>query len=244
MFKKNRGNQSFIYLFIAASFVAVLLFFFLSMFLRGYMISSIEKNRSSATDLPQAKLDTDDPFITRSSNTPERTGKPKLKETDPVLGSKEAPITIFQFSDLTCKYCANQENIIRKLIIDYPGKIKLVWKDYPEKASTSPSQLAAVAARCASEQGRFWEYHDLVSASAKTIDQNLLTSLAKNLKLNLIAFNSCVKGQAAKQLVQDGLEEADGLQITGIPYLFVNDKEFMGETSADELKQTIDNLLK
>lgn len=244
MKNKITSQKFFAPLLVISSFIAVFIFVFSVMLLRGLLFPEQPAiaDQDSAQD-PYAQFQTD-PFITKVPTAKDLITKPIINGADPVLGDMQAPITIIQFSDFTCAYCGSQELQVRQLMDAYPGKIKLIWKDYPEKDIKSLSHRAAIAGRCAANQGKFWPYHDLAFQSGNKLSPELLTSIAKNIKLNMLDFNKCFQDNITAQAVNDNMAEANALGITGVPFLFVNDKEFMGEVTFAELKQTVESLLK
>ncbi|MCG2695502.1 DsbA family protein, partial [Candidatus Parcubacteria bacterium] len=128
---------------------------------------------------------------------------------------------------------------LKQIIDKYEGKIKLIWKDYPEKDENSISFQAAVSARCAKEQNQFWAYHDLLYENSQNLNQEKFLELASDLNLDINQFNECLAGEDAKNLVRDNMEEANALDISGIPFIFVNDQEVMGEISLEELERMV-----
>ena len=77
---------------------------------------------------------------------------------EPVKGNPEAKVTIIEFSDFNCPACKGAVQVVERILNEYNGKVKLVFKNYP-LASHEGSFVAAMAAECAHEQGRFWDYH-------------------------------------------------------------------------------------
>jgi len=84
--------------------------------------------------------------------------------SNPMRGTANAPITIVMFSDYQCPYCAAAESSVEQVLAQYQGKIQLYYRDFP-LSFHQYSQQAALASRCAGEQGRFWEYHDMLFAN-------------------------------------------------------------------------------
>lgn len=243
--KKTIINQKFFApLFISAALIAAIVLIFSLMFLRALFLFerpiTVQEQRGQQD--PYAEFQTD-PFITKVPTAKDLITKPVINGADPVLGDMQAPVTIIQFSDFTCAYCRSQEEQIRQLMDEFPGKVKLIWKDYPEKAADSTSYRAAIAGRCAASQGKFWQYHDLAFQSGDKLNADFFSSTAKKLALNMLDFNKCFKDNLPAKTVSDNMVEANALGITGVPFLFVNDKEFMGEVTFAELKQTVASLL-
>ena len=81
-----------------------------------------------------------------------------------VKGNPNAPITIVEFSDFQCPFCKRVTPTLDKLLTQYEGKVRLAYRDFPLSQLHPQAQKAAEAARCAGEQDKFWEYHDLLFA--------------------------------------------------------------------------------
>ena len=98
-------------------------------------------------------------------------------------GPKDAPITIVEFSDFECPFCSKGEEVIQQVLAKYPGKIRLVYRDFPLPFH-SHAQKAAEAAQCAGEQGKYWEMHGKLFANQKALDEAALKGHAKALALD------------------------------------------------------------
>src|SRR5262245_56402328 len=77
-------------------------------------------------------------------------------------GPKDAPVTIVEFSDFQCPFCKSATTTIKQVLEKYPGKVRLVFRDYPLASIHPLAPKAHEAARCAGEQAKFWEYHDVL----------------------------------------------------------------------------------
>jgi len=91
-----------------------------------------------------------------STNSQIKTG------SNPVRGSADAPVTIVEFSDFQCPYCARVEPTVEQVMQQYQGKVKLYFRDFPLSSIHPYAEQAAEASRCAGEQGKYWEYHDML----------------------------------------------------------------------------------
>ncbi len=154
---------------------------------------------------------------------PYPSGIPELKidiKNSPVLGKADAKYTIVEFSDFQCPYCSRVVPEVEKVVKDNPN-VKLVFKHFP--LSFHPVAFnAAVATVCAKQQGKFWEYHDMLFKNQKTLSDENITKYAKNLKLDMRAFEICIKSPAATKLVKNDMKIAESLGIQGTPTLFLN----------------------
>lgn len=82
--------------------------------------------------------------------------------TNPPRGSADAPVTIVIFSDYQCPYCSRAELAVNQVLQQYDGKVKVYFRDFPLSNIHPLAQKAAEASRCAAEQGKYWEYHDML----------------------------------------------------------------------------------
>lgn len=183
-----------------------------------------------------------DPFVTSELALKDILSGPIISFNDPFMGYLDAPVVIVNFSDFECAFCHEQEKVIKKIIEEYGGKVSYVWKDFPELVSYSNSWKSAVAARCADEQDKFWEYHDLLFVHVATEDKSrdFYVDLAKQLDLRESDFQRCLDNPEIATLVHSNILEAQALDVYGIPFFYINDTGFMGELNEEELKEMID----
>ncbi len=151
----------------------------------------------------------------------------KVLPSYPVLGSKNASATIFEFGDFQCPSCdywfKTQEKQIVQNLVD-TGKAKLVWRDFVIYGPDSVS--AAEAAYSAGEQGKFWDYHDLLYSKQQTAysgwaSHNNLVIFAQGLGLNMTQFNQSFNSGKYASLVNGNIADAKALSISGTPTFFV-----------------------
>lgn len=149
---------------------------------------------------------------------------------DYVFGNPDAPVTITEFGDFECPFCAQFHSTTRQQIIDKyvkTGQVKFLWRHFPLTAIHKQAEPASVAAECAGEQGKFWQYHDLVFETKKFDNASLVTH-AGTLNLNIDDFKSCI--DSGKYLEKVRSETNLGLQagISGTPSFFVNGELIVG----------------
>jgi predicted DsbA family dithiol-disulfide isomerase len=153
-------------------------------------------------------------------------------------GSKTAPVTLVEFADYECPYCQKITPELQKLEKEYAGRLAVVYKDFPLPMHHT-SQKAAEAARCAGEQGKFWEYHDVLFYSKQTQISDLKAD-ARVLRLDGDRFDKCLDDGAEAANVKKDLEEAHQLGLTGTPSFFVNGHFFSGAADYAVLKEMVD----
>jgi protein-disulfide isomerase len=191
----------------------------------------------------------DDPFLNMQNQKNENLTNPIISNLDPVLGENSSKkIKIFYFADFNCSFCFEQVQIIKNVFNKYQDKIAVTWKDYPDtKDKKGFSYQAARAARCAQEQNNFWAYSDLLYKEGErfsTLNNDLFLVLAGKAGLNLDSFLSCMNENNVDNLILNNIIEAENLGVLGIPYIYINDRDFLGNLDQDELEEIVENELR
>jgi len=160
----------------------------------------------------------------------------------PVLGDKNAPVTIVEFSDYQCPYCERHfTQTYPQLKANYvdTGKAKIVFMDFP--LSFHPeAQKAAEAARCAGEQGKYWEMHDKLFENQATLSPENEKKWARELGIDGAKFDTCLNSGKYTKAVQDDLNYGASLGIQGTPGFFVNGILVNGAQPFSAFKAVID----
>lgn len=168
-------------------------------------------------------------------------------EDDAVKGSKDAPVTIIEFSDYQCPYCERfytqtfpqiEENYIKT------GKVKFVYRDFPLTNLHQYAQKAAEASECADEQGKFWEYQGKLFNNQQSLDTPSLKQYAKDLGLDAAKFNECLDSGKMASEVQKDLKDGQSYGVDGTPAFFINDIFVGGAQPFSVFQQVIDQALK
>jgi protein-disulfide isomerase len=163
---------------------------------------------------------------------------------DPSLGDKDAKVTIVEFSDFQCPYCAKASTIVHELKKKYGSKIRIVFKNFPLPFHQHAA-LAAQASLCAHEQGTnlFWKMHDRMFAQQDKLDEKSLITHAKSLKLDAAAFEQCLKTRQYDAKVKKTFSEGEVLGVKSTPTFFVNGYLISGAQSVDVFSELIDEEL-
>ncbi|MBI4457405.1 thioredoxin domain-containing protein [Candidatus Uhrbacteria bacterium] len=169
---------------------------------------------------------------------------PTFSFGNPVRGPVEAPFTIFEFGDYGCAPCADIEPAVAQALKDFPGKVRIVWKDMPNAQLHPEASAAAQAARCAQQQGAFWEAHDLLLANQEKLGPTTYEAIAAELKLDSAEFKACLEQETTKPIVERDLEEAIRLNIDATPFLFVGTRRVSGIVSPEQLNDLIEQEMK
>src|SRR5215204_5016248 len=160
----------------------------------------------------------------------------------PSVGAADAPVTIVEFSDFHCPFCQRAEDTIGQVLSRYGDRVRLIWRDYPIDNLHPQSRKAHEAARCASDQGKFWPYHKaLFAGSPKPPDQ--LAAVAQETALDMASFNQCVASGKHQAAVQKDVEEGKRLDVNGTPTFFINGRVFSGAQPLEAFVRVIDDEL-
>lgn len=162
---------------------------------------------------------------------------------EPFKGSEKARVTIVKFEDFQCPFCKQVQPTFHELLSRYNDKVRLVHKDLPLESLHPQARQAAEAARCAYEQGKFWEYHDKLYANSPKASADDLKSYAKEVGLNVDSFDHCLASGKYKAVVQQDLNEGAQLGLTGTPTFFINGREISGNQPLETFEAIIDEEL-
>ena len=148
-----------------------------------------------------------------------------VAKTDPARGAGK--VEVVEFSDFECPYCRQVEPVLRSILTQFDGRIKLVWKDFP-LPDHQFAQSAAEAARCAGDQGKFWQYHDVLFANQQALASEDLKKHADTLGLEPRAFSQCLDGGKYRALITGALQAAAPYVVLATPTVFINGRMVMG----------------
>jgi protein-disulfide isomerase len=163
-------------------------------------------------------------------------------DDDPWTGAAQAPVTIIEFSDFECPYCRRSMPVLKELLEKYPGKLKLVYRDFPGP-NHQQALPAAQAAQCAAEQSRFWEYHDALFTRQVPTTGWDFSALAEDLGLHQSPFEACMKENRYRDEVLKDLRDGLQLGVTSTPTFFINGRPLVGARPLADFQTIIDPLL-
>lgn len=174
-------------------------------------------------------------------------------DDDPFLGVADAPIVIVEFSDFYCSFCGRHyQQTLTPLIENYDGLIKYVYRDFPTVGGDA-AQLTGMAAECADDQGKFWDYHNALfnkqdDLRAATTDadslRNYLVNIASDLDLDVEAFSTCYDGQTYLNDIIADSTDAQTVGARGTPAFLINGQFVSGAQSYEYFANIIDGKLR
>jgi protein-disulfide isomerase len=162
---------------------------------------------------------------------------------EPSLGPADAPVTLIEYGDFGCTTCRGWYNagVLEKLRAAYGDKLRFVWRDFPIITAQSPK--AAEAGQCAFDQGKFWQYHNLLYQRAPALSISDLKSYAAELGLDTARFNQCLESGEKQAIVEKSKTDAQQRGFTATPDFLLNGQAIIGPPSFGDLQTRIDAIL-
>lgn len=157
----------------------------------------------------------------------------------PVTGSAEKKIVLMMFSDFQCPYCAVAHQTLKQFMARHQNQVTLVYKHLPLTGIHSEAMSAAKAAWAAGQQGKFWEFHDVLFTQQNKLGEPLYGETAKALNLDLKRFDEDRKSQSAEAGIQKDIEMAKKLGVDGTPFMVMNGEPFSGAAELPDLEATL-----
>lgn len=176
----------------------------------------------------------------------------------PVKGNADAPVTLVEYSDYQCPFCARvYRDVLPALQEEYidTGKLKFVMREYPLANLHKDATNAAIAAQCAGDQNKYWEMHDVLYENQKELGVDNLKAFAADIGLDTDTFNACLDGKETERRVRSDMASGAKLGVRGTPGFFLGltdpsdpDKVDLtvfirGAQSVDQFRASIDDLL-
>ena len=162
---------------------------------------------------------------------------------DASLGAANAPVTIIEFSDFQCPFCQRVMPTLKRVRETYGDKIRIVWKDFPLTSIHPQAFKAAEAGNCAREQGKFWEYHDVLFSNQQALQPEFLKKYAADTGLDVVKFGACLDTAKYGDHVQEQMGVGTGLGIQSTPSAFINGRLVTGAQPYEAFVAIIDEEL-
>lgn len=166
-------------------------------------------------------------------NTPQNISTASLIHSyTPRYGSEAAPIEIVMFIDFECPYCQESYPIVKKIIQKYDNAVTVVFKHFPIAEIHPDAISAAIAAQCAGEQHKFWEFYNYLFEK-KDLSADAYRAYAIDLALDLNAFNACQNNPQTREYIEQDMADGVALGIGGTPTYILNGTKIEGVLTAD-----------
>jgi protein-disulfide isomerase len=155
-------------------------------------------------------------------------------------GNPYARVQIVEFSDFQCPYCRRAQPVLAAVLAKYGDKVNHSFRDFPLRDIHPRAQQAAEAARCAADQGKFWEYHKLLYDNFGQLSRDNLTAHAQSLQLDAVAFTACLDGQKYAEEVENDFQLGLRSGVSSTPNFFVNGIAVVGAQPQSAFERVID----
>ena len=164
-------------------------------------------------------------------------------DNSPLLGKKEAPVTIVEFIDIQCPFCARFHPLVVEAVAAFPDKVKAVVKNYPLPFHQQAIP-AAKAALAAGEQGKYWEMLDGLLKNSSSLNEKQFNTLAKDLGLNVKKFQKDYKDKDTQwqEHIQKDISLGNKVEVRGTPTIYINGRKTKAR-SLDSFKSEIELIL-
>ncbi len=162
---------------------------------------------------------------------------------DPSRGPQNARVTIVEFSDFQCPYCAMAAPKVVALAAQYPNDVRLVFKQFPLDMH-SQARIAAEASLAAAAQGKFWELHNKMFENFRHLSKENITKWAGEAGIEMARFQQDLSSGKYRPVVERELKEGMEAGVMGTPTFYINGKRYNGAMEPDQVKPLIDAELK
>lgn len=169
--------------------------------------------------------------------------KPVVTASNPSRGPADAPVVLVEYTDYQCPFCGRAQPTIQAILDRYGDSVQHVFKNLPLPMHPQ-ARLAAEAALCAGDQGKFWELHDWLFANKDSISTETLAAQAEALGLDVPTFNTCVSDGTHRQQVDADAQEANSFGIRGTPGFTINGRILTGAQPLEAFVEIINDELR
>jgi protein-disulfide isomerase len=162
----------------------------------------------------------------------------------PTLGNPESLVTVVEMTDYECPFCRRHHAVVLPVLLEeYGDRIRYVAVNFPLTSIHALAFTAALAAECAHDQGRFWDYNEALFSSPDPLVPDTLLALAAGLGLDMPAFTRCLETESKRDLVVTDVLSGQRFGASGTPTFFINGKRLVGARPIEVFRQAIDSEL-
>ncbi len=161
----------------------------------------------------------------------------------PETGPQNAPVTLVEFSDFQCPYCAAAVPQIQAVLKAYPTQVKLIFKQFPLE-NHPQAHLAATAALAALKQGKFWQMHDAMYESQDDLSRKAILAMAARIGLDVNRMEEDMDSTAVSETIVRDVQDGNKAGVEGTPTMYINGQKFNGAINLSIMKPILDLALK
>ena len=239
--------------------IAIIIVTAIAAFFAGSFVSNLNSDQVSQMELENAIAELELKILEKQLPTNQPNIPLKISaDNDPIIGNPDAPITIIEFSDFQCPFCARFHiQTLPTIMEEYieKGSVKLVFRDFPIQSIHPNAVPASVAAECANEQGKFKQMHDILFekqnewSNLETVYAiELFNQYSEQINLEQEQFSSCLSTAKYVKEIQNDLDDGRTYGVTGTPGFFIGNQqigfvELKGAQPFESFKNVIDRQL-
>ena len=160
----------------------------------------------------------------------------------PAIGPADAPIQIVEWSDYQCPFCKRAHPTVEQVLNEYKDKVRFTYVDYP-LSFHKQAWPASVAAHCASDQNKFWEYHKNLMEVQGDLSATDLNKRATDIGLDATKFGTCLDSKKYDTRIQTSFNDGAALGVTGTPAFFINGRMLVGAQPIEAFRDVINDEL-
>ncbi len=165
-------------------------------------------------------------------------------EGRPLLGSKNAPVTIIEFTDYECAFCRRYNQTTFPVLLEqYGDRLSYTVRHFPISYQHRRAHKAAQAAECAGDQGKFFEFHDVLFKQTPALEENSLIRYAAMMRLNTDVFRDCLQSGVKSDIVDDDMQAGIARGLPGTPAFLINGRVLYGAQPTEVFQRTIEREL-
>lgn len=186
---------------------------------------------------------------TPTEETPRQTQTPPAPSTQaipahfPIRGEATAPVTIEEFSDFQCPFCARSVSTVKQLLAEHPGQVRWIFRHFPVFESHPNAPAIHLVAIAAGEQGRFWEMHDLLFENRDRVTRDDVFGYARRLNLDMAQFEASLDDRNLITRIEADYNEAIDRGVRATPTFFINGRKVEGAVPYTLFKREIEAAL-
>ena len=162
-------------------------------------------------------------------------------EGRPFKGPEDAKVTILEFTDFECSFCAQfYHETYKPLVARYGDRVRFVTRNFPIAQIHPHAEKAAEAAECAGDQSRYWSYHDMLFEHQEALDEESLLRYGSDLGLDVAQFGECLSSGEKAEVIRTDMEAAFSYGVEGSPTFFINGLRIEGVVPFETLEQLVE----
>lgn len=164
-----------------------------------------------------------------------------VTDKDHVRGDiDKAKVVLVEYSDYECPFCSRHHPTLQALVDKYGDDVAWVYRHFPLTSIHPEAKPAALAAECANEQGKFWEFTDEMFANQASLGDDFYLEVAGDLGLNVNKFTECYESEKYKDVVDEQMASGRAAGVSGTPATFVNGQMISGAVDQSSFEELID----